>query len=231
MTRKKLTDYSDPKSLGSRMRSKRLGPLLDLIKVIYSEKGKVSILDVGGREAYWKAIPEEFFEKHAVKITILNLPCDLVGNESRFFTYSTGDACDMSEYPDNCYDIVHSNSVIEHVGNWEKIKAFSRETRRLAPNLFVQTPYYWFPIEPHFVKFAHHWLPKSWRVFMWMNFKMGERGKAKDIDEAMGKFDDEPYLLDYKMFSFLFPDCKIIKEKYLFLTKSMVAFRSQQVKL
>lgn len=228
MNSDKLTNYNNPNSFGSRMRSRRLAPLLRLIAAIHSRKGKVSILDVGGREAYWKSIPDDFLVKHAVRITILNLPCDLVGEESRFFTYAVGDACDLSEYPDNSFDIVHSNSVIEHVGNWEKIKAFANETRRLAPELFVQTPYFWFPIEPHFVKLGHHWLPKPLRASMWMWCKMGQRGRAKDIDEAMTKLDDEPYLLDMRMFRFLFPDCRIIKEKFFLLTKSMVAFRESK---
>lgn len=187
----------------------------------------VSILDVGGREAYWSAIPESLLEKFDVKITILNLPSDLNGEESRFFTYATGDACDLSQYPDNSFDIVHSNSVIEHVGNWERVKSFARETNRLAPNLFVQTPYFWFPIEPHFIKPIHHWMPKSLRVSMWLRFTMGERGRAKNIDEAMYRLDDEPYLLDMRMFRFLFPDCEIIKERFILFTKSMVAYRDK----
>lgn len=220
-----LTDYSNPKSFGSRMRARRLAPLVKLITEVHSEKGNVRILDVGGRETYWKALPPGFLEQNEVSITILNLPCDLVGDDSETFSHAVGDACEMDQYPDRSFDIVHSNSVIEHVGDWSRIKAFAKETRRLAPRLFVQTPHFWFPIEPHFIKIAHHWLPKPLRVSMWMRFKMGERTRATNIDEAMSQFDDEPYLLDMRMFGFLFPDCRIIRERFLFLTKSMVAFR------
>ena len=225
MNTKKLTNYDDPNSLGSRMRAKRMAPLLELISRVHSQKGKVNILDVGGQGSYWNAIPSEFLDKHAVKITILNLPCELVGEDSKTFCYAVGDACDMAQYPDHSFDIVHSNSVIEHVGNWDRIKSFAKEARRLAPNLFVQTPYFWFPIEPHFIKLAHHWLPKPLRASMWLRFKMGQRARAKDIDQAMSKLDDEPYLLDLRMFRFLFPDCRIIRERFLCFTKSMVAFR------
>jgi hypothetical protein len=223
----KLANYDNPQSFGSRMRAKRMTPLIDLIIRIHSRNGKVGILDVGGRVAYWKALEPSFLRNHRVKITILNLPCDLVGEESELFSYAVGDACDLSQYSDNSFDIVHSNSVIEHVGNWNRIKAFARESSRLAPNLFVQTPYFWFPIEPHFIKPIHHWLPKGFRVSMWLTFKMGERGQARNIDEAMQRFDDEPYLLDMRMFQFLFPDCAIIKERFLLFTKSMVAYREK----
>lgn len=201
--------------------------MVKLISRVYSQKGKVSILDVGGRETYWKALPAEFLENYAVKITILNLPCDLVGEERAIFAYAVGDACDLNQYPDHSFDIVHSNSVIEHVGNWDRIKSFAKEVRRVAPNLFVQTPYFWFPIEPHFVKLIHHWLPKPLRASMWMRFQMGYRGRANNIDEAMSKLDDEPYLLDMRMFRFLFPDCRIIRERFFLFTKSMVAFRDE----
>ena len=223
----KLANYDNPRSFGSRMRAKRMAPLVDLIARIHAAKGKVNILDVGGRETYWKAVDPAFLRNHGVRITILNLPCDLVGEESDLFAYAVGDACDLSQYPDNSFDIVHSNSVIEHVGNWDRIKAFARETSRLAPNLFVQTPYFWFPIEPHFIKPIHHWMPKALRVSMWLRFKMGERGRARNIDEAMQKLDDEPYLLDMRMFRFLFPDCAILKERFFLLTKSMVAYRDK----
>jgi hypothetical protein len=55
---------------------------------------------------------------------------------------------------------------------------------------------------------------------------MGQRGRAANIDQAMEKLDDEPYLLDMRMFNFLFPDCRIIRERFCLLTKSMVALRA-----
>jgi len=222
-----LANYDNPDSFGSRMRKRRLAPLCGMIQKIHASKGKVSILDIGGRETYWKALSSDFLRTHGVNITILNLPSDLVGTESVLFTYAVGDACDLSQYADNCFDIVHSNSVIEHVGNWDRVKAYAKEARRLAPSLFIQTPYFWFPIEPHFFKPFHHWLPKSIRVSMWMKFRMGECGKANNIDEAMSMLDEEPYLLDMRMYRFLFPDCTILKERFLLFTKSMVAVRGK----
>jgi hypothetical protein len=220
-----LANYNNPDSFGSRMRARRIVPLTKMIRKIHGEKGSVSILDVGGRETYWKTLDPGFLKDHSVKITILNLPSDLVGEESEFFTYAVGDACELSQYPDNAFDIVHSNSVIEHVGDWNRIKMYALEARRLAPCLFIQTPYFWFPIEPHFFKPFHHWLPKSLRVSIWMKFKMGEQRRAANIDQAMQSLDSEPYLLDMEMYRFLFPDCTILRERFLFLTKSMVAVR------
>ena len=227
MNMKKMNpaDYNNPESLGSRFRAKRMAPLIDLINRVFDQNGSVRLLDVGGRKAYWNALPPGFLEERKVTITILNIPADLQGEDDAIFKHVAGDACDMPEYRDNEFDVVHSNSVIEHVGGWEKIRAFAREVRRVAPNVFIQTPSFWFPVEPHFMKLFHHWMPRSLRISMFMRFRMGQRGRAANLEEAIRKVEAEPYLLDYRMFRLLFPDGRIIRERFLFFTKSMVAYR------
>jgi hypothetical protein len=63
----------------------------------------------------------------------------------------------------------------------------------------VQTPYFWFPVEPHFIKLCHHWLPRPLRVRLWQRWNMGNRKRATTLDEAISKMEDEPYLLDQPM--------------------------------
>jgi hypothetical protein len=70
-----------------------------------------------------------------------------------------GNGCDL-ELIDAAYDIVFSSSVIEHVGTWQDQVAFARETRRVGDALWVQTPAYECPIEPHYLAPFVHWLPK-----------------------------------------------------------------------
>jgi hypothetical protein len=52
---------------------------------------------------------------------------------------------------DQEYDIAFSNSVIEHVGDWERQAAFASEIRRVGKNLWIQTPAKECPIEPHYL--------------------------------------------------------------------------------
>ncbi len=220
-----LTDYSNPRSLGFRFRARRIGPMVRLIEQAHARDGCARVLDVGGRKTYWSILPPGFLERHRAHVTILNLPCDLQGQDDDHFTHVTGDACNMPEFADRSFHIVHSNSVIEHVGGWPQMKRFAHEVRRVAPSLYVQTPYYWFPVEPHYVLPFFHWLPKPARVRLIRSFALGNRGRASDLDEALTKLEDQPRMLDVKTFRLLFPDCRILKERFMLLTKSLIAVR------
>lgn len=63
--------------------------------------------------------------------------------------YIDGDACAVEGFAERSFDIVFSNSVIEHVGPADKQAEFAREVRRLGHSYWVQTPSKWFPIEAH----------------------------------------------------------------------------------
>lgn len=220
------TDYDSKQSLGYKMRKKRSGPICDLIASTYAEKGRVTILDIGGRKEYWKIMPDGFLESHNVSVTLVNLPSEIKKKDTEIFTHKAGDACDLSEYSDNVFDIVHSNSVIEHVGNWVNIKAFARESNRLAPKHFIQTPYFWFPVEPHYIAPLFHWLPRPWQEQLLIGRRMGMRGNAKDRDQAISRIEDTPRLLDITTYRLLFPDSTILKERFFLLVKSMIAYRA-----
>jgi hypothetical protein len=57
--------------------------------------------------------------------------------------------------------------------------------RRLAPAYFVQTPYFWFPIEPHFRFPFFHRLPESWRYRLIMMRDLGYIRKASSVSDAV----------------------------------------------
>ena len=220
----KLSDYSNEKSMGFKFRAKRAEPLLEMIEDCFKMKGHVSIVDVGGTVEYWNIIPEEFLIKNNVKITIVNLPSVSTPQDFGFFEFVSGDACNLSCFANNSFHIAHSNSVVEHVGNWGCMLKYAEEICRIAPRYFVQTPNYWFPVEPHCMTPFFHWLPRPVRMWMVMNFQLGNWGKSKSVSQAISAV-ERINLLNKKMFCVLFKDSIIVSEKFLFLTKSYIAIK------
>ena len=119
------------------------------------------VLDVGGYPESWIDYPQQ-----AGRIDILNIhPISLREGEHPAHRIRTlmGDGCRL-EFADRSYEIVFSNSVIEHLGSWERQQLFANELRRVGAALWVQTPAYECPIEPHFLAPFVHWLPPGARV-------------------------------------------------------------------
>jgi Methyltransferase domain len=210
------------KAASSSFRQTRFSIFLDLLNSILVMDRPLRILDVGGVEAYWR--DKRKLIVRPVELTLINL--DVRQPEAKpGFVFLQGNACSMPEFADNSFDVIHSNSVIEHVGQWSNMMSMAKEIRRIAPNYFVQTPYFWFPVEPHARTPLLHWFPESLRFRLVMARKCGPYwSKAATVDEAMRTIQDAS-LLDRRMFSALFPDAAIIPEKFFGMTKSLMAIR------
>jgi hypothetical protein len=194
---------------------------LCIIDQVLSERKICRILDIGGEPQYWANVAD-ILGQRCCHITLLNRR--VYGVDDAQFASIIGDACDLNSYPDMSFDLVHSNSVLEHVGRWQAMQAMAREVRRLAPRYFVQTPYFWFPIEPHCMTAFLHWLPESVRLSMLMRRPRGHWGQATDVETAMRQI-QSAVLLDYRMLATLFPDASIHRERCFGLTKSLIAVR------
>ncbi len=219
-----LSNYDDKHSIGSRLRAKRSAPLLRMIEQLSKEKGSVDIIDIGGTETYWNIVSREFLEKNNVRITIVNLPDSELQKNHGPFRFVPGDGCDLSDVPTQSFDIAHSNSVIEHVGDWDRMVRFANELKRVARRYFIQTPNYWFPIEPHCMTPFFHWLPKPTRMWLVMHFSLGHWRQARSVDEAV-RITESARLLNKKMFRELFREARIDTERLAFLPKSHIGIR------
>src|SRR2546423_1951575 len=92
---------------------------------------ETTILDVGGHPTTWDIEP-----RTQAKITILNIEARSESEKKRyasFYTFVTGDGTRLP-YQDKAFDIVFSNSVIEHVGGYEKQATFAAEILRTGKN-------------------------------------------------------------------------------------------------
>lgn len=224
MIARRITRYNDPNSLVNRRRRRRILPLLEMIEEVGRDSSKVEILDIGGTREYWNIVPEEILERHDVRFTLVNVPGAQPPMSEGRFEAIEGDGCDLSKYTDSSFDIVHSNSVIEHVGDWARVSQFASEVRRLAPRYFVQTPNFWFPIEPHFVCPFFHWLPEPIRVRLVMSISLGHYGRAADVGAAVESV-QSARLLTKSMMSWLFPNANIEVERFGGLPKSLLAIK------
>jgi hypothetical protein len=218
-------DYNDPLSIGYRLREKRSEAIKSLIADVYSRKGTVRILDIGGRAAYWNIFGDDYLLAHNVSITLLNHESPASAETlPSVLTYVNGDGCDVRHFSDNWFDIVHSNSTIEHVGDWGNVEKFAMEVRRLAPLYYVQTPYYWFPVEPHFLLPFVHWIPEGLRAKLLLHLGLDVRGRPRTLGEAMRRV-QSARLLDREQLAYLFPDARIRFEWFGLLPKSLIAVR------
>lgn len=180
------------------------------------------ILDVGGYPAFWVE-----YEPVARSIECLNVhevPWDTARHPGHGIRTLVGNGCDLA-FSDRSYDILFSNSVIEHVGTWEDQQDFAREARRVGQALWIQTPAYECPLEPHYVGFYIHHLPKKWQLKLvrwvtlwgWLHRPTKEQ-VAAEVNSIR--------LLTRKEMETLFPDCEILTERLLgFLPKSYIATR------
>jgi SAM-dependent methyltransferase len=178
------------------------------------------ILDVGGVASFWNGFTLE------AQITLLNLPGSGMPTsyQSSQFRYVDGDGCNLP-FPERSFDIVFSNSAIEHVGTWERQLDFAREARRVGRRLWVQTPAREFFIEPHLIAPFIHWFPRSTQRRLIRNFTIRgwfERPDAVKIDAFL----EEVRLLKFAEMQTLFPDCTILRERFLGMTKSYIAVRT-----
>ena len=203
-------------------RARRFPLIESMIADIHAKTGQCRILDIGGRQEYWDPIVASL-TRYKAHITIVNLEQTQPAGTSGF-AFEFGNACDLSRYADNAFDLAHSNSLLEHVGTWRDMKAAATETRRVAKSYYVQTPYFWFPLEPHFRVPFFHWMPEQVRFRLLMKTKLGYIGKASDVDDAMSNI-QSACLLDKTQFATLFPDANVGFERVLGLPKSLIAHR------
>jgi hypothetical protein len=209
------------RTLENRYRMKRFMLFRQIITDVVKHKKQCRVLDIGGTVPYWLSYGSDL-NLNEVDITIVNIQKD--PGEYRGIKVEIGDACDLKAFGDLSFDVVHSNSVIEHVGRWQDMAQMAKEIRRLAPRYFVQTPYFWFPIEPHARFPLLHWMPEVWRYRIIMNRSCGYWQRQPDLGEAVKQV-QSALLLDRRQVQYLFPDAVIVPEKVFGFTKSLMAIR------
>jgi predicted SAM-dependent methyltransferase len=136
-------------------------------------------------------------------------------------TSMVGDATNLSLCADKSFDVVFSNSVIEHLYTKSNQEKMANEIRRVGKYYFVQTPNKYFIIEPHYLLPGFQFLHPRIKYFLLTKTPLS-RGKFWDKQFAQ-QYIDEIRLLDKSEMVALFPNGLIYKEMFGGLVKSFTA--------
>ena len=201
-------------SFTGRARAKRWQHLVETFP-LFSE---MRVLDLGGTPQAWKLAPVM-----PRSVTTVNL--QLFETDDSSITAVAGDACDLpGTILKERFDLVFSNSLLEHVGGHIQRQKLADSIHLLADRHWIQTPYRYFPIEPHWVFPGMQWLPYEARVRVSMHWRAGHI-KTVNRDEAEGQV-DEIDLLGIAQMRRYFPDSTLWYERFAGLIKSVVAIRA-----
>jgi SAM-dependent methyltransferase len=209
-----LNIYSIATPILRRFRRRRMSKFVEMFNVTENTR----VLDVGGNTFNW-----EFVDVRP-QLTFINLePAFFGGGLRPSDRIVVGDGCTLP-FEDQSFDIVFCNSVIEHVTTKSRQYELAREIDRVGKRYFVQTPNYWFPIEPHYMGVGIQFMPKRVRTHAcrWLSlWGLMERPTAAKVRELV----DEIRLLSKREMQPMFPGAQIVSERAAGLTKSLIAVR------
>jgi Methyltransferase domain len=184
---------------------------------------EMRVLDVGGTIDIWRLAPV------MPRLILLNQalwPHQIGSAEAVVF----GDGTSLP-FADQAFDLVFSNSVIEHVGSRAEQARFAAEIARVGKQYWVQTPNRYFPVEQHLWTPLVHWLPRSWQAAILRRFSVWRL--VTNYDAAQREFYVNHYLDSIRLLSAsdlraLFPSAMIVRERFLGWTKSLIAWRANR---
>jgi hypothetical protein len=211
-----LANDDSPGSLSERLREGRFRLFERFVAPL---PRPLRIVDVGGTNEFWER--RGWAGRGDVEITLVNLQAVEARHPNIISTI--GDATELSELADDSFDVAFSNSVIEHLFTFENQARMAAEVRRVAERAYwVQTPNYWFPMEPHFLVPGWQWLPEGARVAILRRTGIPWSVGSPD-PEHVREFVAEHRLMRRRELAVLFPDARIVAERFGGLVKSWTA--------
>lgn len=203
-----------PDSLGAKARARRWQWFADQ----FPELAEMRVIDLGGTAGAWLRAPVRPAHVH-----IVNLEEPPAGLPS-WLRAEVADACDLpARIGKSRYDLVFSNAVIEHVGGHHRRQRFGEVVRELADRHWVQTPYRYFPVEPHFLFPGFQFLPLAVRTGILRRWPLVHTPSSDRNSARMTAMEVE--LLSVTEMRHYFPQSRIRFERLAGLVKSVIAVR------
>ncbi|MBY0441675.1 MAG: class I SAM-dependent methyltransferase [Mycobacteriaceae bacterium] len=209
------TDVNSTRSLSGRARTRRWQHLIE----IFPAFSEMRVLDLGGTPDSWRLAP--VLPKSVTTVNLLPLASSAAG-----ITAIHADVCDLpSAVTSERFDLVFSNSLLEHLGGHARRQQFVDHVHSLADRHWVQTPYRYFPVEPHWLFPGMQWLPYEVRVQISMRWNRGHirTYTRADAQEQVDEID----LIGIAQMRRYFPSSIIWYERFAGLVKSLVAIRTR----
>ncbi|MFE9773383.1 class I SAM-dependent methyltransferase [Streptomyces sp. NPDC005931] len=215
MLKEKIADPSRPGSLAHSARSRRWQELLRW----FPDLADMRVLDLGGTPASWRCAPVR-----PAQVVTVNPDRHTALQTEPGITPIVADACTLS-LPDHMaserFDLVYSNSVLEHVGGHYRRRQFADTVHRHGTHHWVQTPYRYFPVEPHWLFPGLQWLPITARIAVSRHWPFGHVPRAGRAQAT--RHVQEVELLSLTEMRSYFPASRIWVERFAGLPKSLVA--------
>ncbi len=217
----RLADAERPGSLSNRLRSRRFRLFERLTGPMRASMTRpLRIVDLGGTAGFWEH--RGWADRRDIEITTVNHEPDrpdVPGHAN--IRAIRGDVTDLGHLADDSFDVAFSNSVIEHLYTPDRQAVMAGELRRLAPAFWLQTPNYWFPMEPHFHVVGWQWMPIAVRTTVIQRRRCGWRGPCRDVEAADAAV-REVRLMTRRELRRLFPEAVIRPERFGGLVKSWI---------
>lgn len=207
-----------PNSLGARARARRWHSFLHH----FPELGQMRVLDLGGTVEWWRRAP-----MMGAQVTVLNLLEPGESTDPRLVPV-LGDACAaeatlLAAGVDTRFDLVFSNSLLEHVGGHARRADLAEQVHRLAPHHWVQTPNRYFPIEPHWVFPGMQFLPVRSKAWIAQHWPLTHT-RPGSYERALASVQWTELVGPEEMRSY-FPGSTLLRERVAGLPKSLIAVR------
>lgn len=175
------------------------------------------VLDLGGTPAAWESAPRQ--PEHVVAVNR-----DKRHRSTDRVHCVAGDACALpSSLRAERFDLVFSNSLLQHVGGHARRRQFANTVHEMSDHHWVQTPYRYFPVEPHWVFPGFQFLPLPIRVAVAQRWRLGHFRPPNRAAAIMRVSAVE--LVGVTEMRSYFPDSEIWFERFAGLVKSLVAVR------
>ncbi len=186
----------------------------------------LNIVDIGGTAAHWIG---KLSQSDNINITLINnhhIDKTNINYDNRydFIQEKIMDANDLSISDLSSYDLIFSNSFLEHLENKELQISLAQKITKSGKPYFIQVPNKYCAIDPHFPYplpfFAAY--PKSLQAWLLSKYHFGGGGKnasREQVDQRLKYYNP----IGYKDFITMFPNGKLVRERTFGLNLSLVA--------